>query len=140
MGTCASSCGGKEPDSNSDRGKVHDLGHNIRNFTNTMKVTEPALADKYRGVKKLGGGSAGDIWLCHDLTAGQPDVALKLFPRPFQAGSRDVLLHEIQVAEPSLLALSEMQELSGRSVLSDTDELRSELLPCIIYDVIRVII
>ncbi len=131
MGTCASICGGNEQDNGSDRGKGHDLGHNIRNFTNTMKVTEPALADKYRGIKKLGGGSSGEIWLCHDLTAGQPDVALKLFPRPFQAGSRDVLLHEIQVAEQVLLALPEMQELSGRSVLSNTDRLRSKLLLCI---------
>ena len=93
MGVCASICGGGQQDS----GKAHGVGHNIRNFTNTLHVTEPALADQYRGVKQLGGGSAGEIWLCHNLSPGQPDVALKLFPRPFEAGSQDVLLRECQV-------------------------------------------
>ncbi|KAK9817476.1 hypothetical protein WJX74_000353 [Apatococcus lobatus] len=93
MGACASVCS-----SDSSEGvKQHNVGHNIRNFTNTMHVTEPALADLYRGVKKLGEGSAAEVWLCRSLRAGEPDVALKLFRRPFQEAPQSSLSREIQV-------------------------------------------
>lgn len=118
MGACGSICGGNEQLKGSDNGKPHGLGHNIRNFTNTMQVTEPALADQYRGIKKLGGGSAGEIWLCRNLSAGQPDVALKLFPRPFEAGPRDTLLRECQVEESRVPTdfVASLHSLNGKSL------------------------
>ena len=63
-----------------------------------MHVTEPALADLYRGVRKLGEGSAAEVWLCRSLAAGEPDVALKLFRRPFQEAPQSSLSREIQVS------------------------------------------